>query len=418
MLVDDTWRTLEGVTLDNRAYASAQPRLGESHWDHFAKSENIMVCLNTAVVELDLGADGRCVEAIAIISRGQAMTLRPPRVALACGGLRTAQLLLATQRLWPNHFGGTGGTLGRNYMGHLTGWISSIRFNNLVDAAYFKPIAVAGAKFAQRRFTIERQVQLSEGLQNIALWAGARAFYDPTHTSGLLSAVYLALALPGIGPLLLPKPLRRAALGPKPRNYMPHVQNVARAPLQTAWSAIGAVSGKMRVQQAIGELLQQDGSLEYLLTYHAEAAPRRESRVTLGEKTDSFGLPRMRIDLRFSDTGIASIVRAHEILDRALRKAGKARLKYLDAPEGRASRVLEQATDGYHQLGLTRMGTDPRQSIVDQNCRVHGLENLFITSGSVFPTSGRANPTLLTVALAFRLADHVAMSMRAEIISS
>jgi hypothetical protein len=97
----------------------------------------------------------------------------------------------------------------------------------------------------------------------------------------------------------------------------------------------------------------------------------------------------MRIDLRFSDADIASTVRAHEVLDRALRKTGKARLEYLDPPEGRAARVLEQATDGYHQLGLTRMGTAPRQSVVDPDCRVHGLANLFIASCSVFPTSGQ-----------------------------
>jgi hypothetical protein len=297
-------------------------------------------------------------------------------------------------------------------MGHLTGWISSIRFNNRADAIYFKPFAVEGAKSAQRRFLISRQVQLSERLHNIVLWAGARALYDPTHANGLLSAAYLALAVPGIGSLFLSRPLRRAALGPKPRHYIPHVQNVGRAPLQTALDAMRAVSGKVRAQQAIGELLQQDDSLEYLLTYHAEAVPNRESRVTLGEGTDSFGLPRMRIDLRFSDTDIASTVRAHEVLDRALRKTGKARLVYLDPPAGRAARVLEQATDGYHQLGLTRMGADPKESIVDPDCRVHGLANLFIASGSVFPTSGQGNPTLLTAALAIRLAGHVAASMR------
>jgi choline dehydrogenase-like flavoprotein len=406
--IDEAWRGLDGVELNNRLYTSQQPRLGESHWDHFAKSKAITVCLNTAVVGLDLGTDGRRVEAIVVNSGGHAITLRPPRVALAGGGLRTTQLLLATQRHWPDHFGGADGVLGRNYMGHLTGWISSIRFNNRADAAYFKPIEVDGARSVQRRFSVTKDVQLSERLQNIVLWAGARALYDPTHANGILSAAYLALALPGIGSLFLSRPLRRASLGPKPRHYMPHVLNLARAPVQTVLGAVRAVGGKVRAQQAIGELLQQDDSLEYLLTYHAEAAPNRESRVTLGEGTDSFGLPRMRIDLRFSDTDIASTVRAHEVLDRALRKTGKARLVYLDPPEGRAARVLEQATDGYHQLGLTRMGTDPRQSIVDPDCRVHGLANLFIASGSVFPTSGQGNPTLLTAALAIRLAGHVA----------
>lgn len=410
--VDETWHRLDGVELENRLYTSARPRLGESHWEHFARSKGITVCLDSAVVGLDLGAEGRCVETLTVRSGGRTIILHPPRVVLAGGGLRTTQLLLATQRRWPNHFGGVDGALGRYYMGHLTGWISTIRFKNLADAAYFKPFAVEGASSVQRRFSLTREVQQAESLQNIVLWAGARALYDPTHADGTLSAAYLALATPGIGSLFLPPSLRRASLGPSPRRAMPHVVNIMRAPLRTARGVALAVGSKLRAQQALGQWPAQDPSRTFLLTYHAEAAPNRESRITLGEGTDSFGLPRLRIDLRFSDSDTQSAVRAHGMLDRALRRSGKAYLEYLAPREELAARVLEQATDGYHQLGLTRMGTDPAQSVVDRDCRVHGLENLFVASGSVFPTSGQGNPTLLTAALAIRLADHLAALAR------
>jgi glycine/D-amino acid oxidase-like deaminating enzyme len=412
--VDESWQGLDGVELENRLYTSAQPRLGMSHWDHFAQSRAVTVCLDSAVVGLDLGAEGNRVETVAVRSGGRVVVLRPPRVVLAGGGLRSTQLLLATQRRWPGHFGGVDGVLGRHYMGHLTGWISSIRFGNPADAAYFKPMNVDGAKSVQRRFSITPQVQRAEGLQNIVLWAGARALYDPMHADGTLSAAYLALATPGIGALLLSPPLRRASLGPTPRRYMPHLMNIVRAPLRSARGAAMAAGSKIRAQQALSQWPSQDPSLAFLLTYHAEAAPNRESRVTLGEGTDSFGLPRLRIDLRFSDSDIQSTVRAHLLLDRALRQSGKAHLEYLAPPEELGARALEQATDGYHQLGLTRMGTDPTESIVDPSCRVHGLDNLFIASGSVFPTSGQGNPTLLTAALAVRLARHLAALPRGE----
>jgi choline dehydrogenase-like flavoprotein len=45
--------------------------------------------------------------------------------------------------------------------------------------------------------------------------------------------------------------------------------------------------------------------------------------------------------------------------------------------------------------------------VVDRNCRVHGIENLYISSSSVFPTTGTANPTFTIIALAIRLADHL-----------
>lgn len=54
------------------------------------------------------------------------------------------------------------------------------------------------------------------------------------------------------------------------------------------------------------------------------------------------------------------------------------------------------------------MHADPAHGVVDPDCRVHGTENLFIAGSSVFPTSGFANPTFTIVALAIRLADHLA----------
>ena len=58
----------------------------------------------------------------------------------------------------------------------------------------------------------------------------------------------------------------------------------------------------------------------------------------------------------------------------------------------------------YHHMGTTRMADDPKLGVVDRDCRVHGVSNLFMAGSSVFPTSGSANPTLTIVALALRLA--------------
>lgn len=60
-----------------------------------------------------------------------------------------------------------------------------------------------------------------------------------------------------------------------------------------------------------------------------------------------------------------------------------------------------------HHLGTARMAGDPRRGVVDADCRVHSVENLFIAGGAVFATAGYANPTLTIVALALRLSDHL-----------
>jgi choline dehydrogenase-like flavoprotein len=68
--------------------------------------------------------------------------------------------------------------------------------------------------------------------------------------------------------------------------------------------------------------------------------------------------------------------------------------------------------DGTHQMGVTRMSTSPRDGVVDGDCRVHGVANLYIASSAVFPVSGFEAPTLTIVALAARLADHLARAQR------
>jgi choline dehydrogenase-like flavoprotein len=65
-------------------------------------------------------------------------------------------------------------------------------------------------------------------------------------------------------------------------------------------------------------------------------------------------------------------------------------------------------------MGTTRMHIDPKQGVVDENCRVHGISNLFIAGSSIFPTGGYANPTLTIIALALRLADRVKQVMASD----
>jgi choline dehydrogenase-like flavoprotein len=146
----------------------------------------------------------------------------------------------------------------------------------------------------------------------------------------------------------------------------------------------------------------------YAFFYHAEQAPTPESRVGLATERDALGMPRLHIDLRYSEIDARSAVENHRLIDRFLREAELARLDYAVADGEREASVLAQATDGYHQIGTTRMAADPAYGVVDADCRVHGAPNLFVASSSVFPTSGQANPTLLIAALSARLAAHVA----------
>ena len=62
---------------------------------------------------------------------------------------------------------------------------------------------------------------------------------------------------------------------------------------------------------------------------------------------------------------------------------------------------------GWHHMGTTRMGDDPKQSVVNADCKVHGIDNLYIAGSSCYVTAGAPNPTLTLVALSLRLSDHL-----------
>jgi choline dehydrogenase-like flavoprotein len=80
------------------------------------------------------------------------------------------------------------------------------------------------------------------------------------------------------------------------------------------------------------------------------------------------------------------------------------------------SRPPGPATVGVHLLGTCRMGDDPRTSVVDRYHRTHDVANLFICDGSSFVTSGRGQPTMTIMALAFRAAEHIARFARGNLI--
>jgi hypothetical protein len=138
-----------------------------------------------------------------------------------------------------------------------------------------------------------------------------------------------------------------------------------------------------------------------------EQMPDPESRVTLSEaKRDALGMPISRIHWKISDTERLTANR----MARAIGQEFK--ILRLPLPEGLsqwqdtsdwASGWIERA----HPSGTTRMSNNPNEGVVDANCQVHGVRGLFVAGSSVFPTSGAANPTLMIVATALRLADHL-----------
>jgi choline dehydrogenase-like flavoprotein len=141
----------------------------------------------------------------------------------------------------------------------------------------------------------------------------------------------------------------------------------------------------------------------FRLNHMTEQIPNPDSRIFLTEEKDAFGKNRVCLDWRLSSSDIHSIIRSQEIVNEELQKAGLGRLQITMTNKKPPSNLQ----GGWHHMGTTRMHVNPGKGVVDENCRVHGISNLFIAGPSVFPTCGYANPVLTIVALAIRLADHI-----------
>jgi len=148
----------------------------------------------------------------------------------------------------------------------------------------------------------------------------------------------------------------------------------------------------------------------------AEQAPNPASRVLLSDKRDAFGLPQIALDWQFLDVDKRSLQALMGALDHELQRLSLGRaeasswLEEADTPWEVDPLISSHPVGGYHHIGTTRMAVSPKHGVVDADCRVHGLGNLYIAGSSVFPTSGWANPTLTILALTLRLGDHLVRS--------
>jgi choline dehydrogenase-like flavoprotein len=140
------------------------------------------------------------------------------------------------------------------------------------------------------------------------------------------------------------------------------------------------------------------------LVHQCEQAPDRENRVTLGAERDELGLPRPKVLSRWSEVDLRSIARLHDLLAEHFADSGLGRVV---RESSEAAADLHSSGGMHHHLGTTRMHRDGQRGVVDADCRVHGVGNLFVAGGSVFPTGGYANSSLTMAALAIRLADHL-----------
>ena len=365
-----------------------------------AASTNVRVLGATQALRLIRDATAERISALECQRGGQGplLHIEARRFVLAIGGIETPRLLLASESEGAG-LGNRSDCLGRYYACHIENVLGTLRPR--VPGTVFGFETTSDGVYGRRKLLIEPQVQRRERLRNIAFRLHYPNVSDPLHRSSVLSAVYLAKRT------LIPEYRRILQHGVDDRAaaISAHLRNVACG--LPSLASFGAYWLRRRVfaERKLPYMLVANADGSYPIEFNSEQTPLRDSRITLANTRDRFGMPRVHITWRVCDEDIDSVCRAYRLLRRNIQSIGTADLEFDD--DGLRAAVAASIPVGGHHIGTTRMAATAASGVVDRDCAVFDLPNLFIAGASVFPTSSHANPTLTLVALSIRLAGHL-----------
>lgn len=376
---------LDPAKVRDTVYQNSPPtRFAEKYLDEITASESIRCYTHANLTDLDIDEGGFVSRAHITSFGGKKATVEAGEFVIAAGGIENARLLLNFTKDRPAGIGNQHDLVGRYFMDHLNCTLGTfIPADAHMNLDYYTDQDIDGVPVSVG-LKLPDAVLQSENLRNNTVflspvWDNENLNDDFRDHSWLaFSSIAKGLAK---GSLPDQMPARLCTILDKPSSVV-----------------VGISRHLMRKVETGAAIKQVDFKQD------AEHAPNPDSRVLLDDETDSLGMRRAALDWKISEDDLLSLRRTHELIGIAMGEAGLGRVKLgLDIPPS-----ADDIFTGYHHIGTTRMHDDPRQGVVDADCRVHSTKNLFMAGSSVFTTAGTANPTLTIAALAIRLADQLA----------
>lgn len=347
----------------------------ELHRHRLDAAENVRVLLHARALRLKTNAGGDQVQAVETVGAdGRRSHIEAGMFVLAAGGIENARLFLCSNDACPNGLANDHDLVGRFFMEH---WFLDIPLGGWSDARdlgfYDEPQPIGAAR-------VWGQLALSDELLRQERVPGLSLWFHPTPPAApnAGSAGRIVALLRQRARLKQPLIDVRLALS-DPVNTVRHVLEKLR---RRGASDIARKSWFVRVQ--------------------LEQTPDPENRIRLSSQRDAHGQTGVELALRLTAEERQGHVKSLKIAGAALGINEQSLVRQLQLR-------LDAGRFGFftHHTGTTRMHNDPAHGVVDADCRVHGVSNLFVAGSSVFPTAGTAAPTLTIVALALRLADHL-----------
>jgi choline dehydrogenase-like flavoprotein len=368
--------------------------------DELAQAKNITVYYNATAVELQANETAQTVTRVCVATfQGHHFDVSARIFVLAKGGLENARLLLASQQQQPSGLGNQHDLVGRFFMDHplVDGGMLIPKNPKLIDQMALYDLRQVNQVSVMGKLTPAKPLMQQEQLLNV----GVLMFPRPSLRQAKAIAAFKALGeaiADGVRPDKIPTQLFSMLQG---LDYVTIAAYLAATKKQSLLHGFG--------RGGWSELPHNERRFKmFQLFYQTEQAPHPDNRLTLTSERDVLGCQKLELHWRWRDIDAESIRRTHDLLAAEVARSGLGEIRR----EGSEPLQVLSPSGVAHHMGTTRMHVDPKQGVVDGQCCVHGMTNLFIAGSSVFPTGGYANPTLTIVALSLRLADRVKLALR------
>ncbi len=362
-----------------------EPNFANKYGRELEAARNITLLTHANAVGVEVNEHARAAGGVLAQSfEGKSLRVIARFVVVCCGGIESARLLLLSDSVEPNGVGNGYDVVGRFFQEHPSVGVPIRPRNPRLFAKLYD-------SFRKGRVGYSLKIAASPQLQErqSILHVGAEIYYPPTEDDPINAA----------------KRVLKAVRDPSLRPELPQALfSVAKRPGHVLRAAF---------RHYILNQPPKIGSTQPHVGIGVEQEPNPRSCVRLSRDLDRLGQRRVVLDWQLAEAETRSI----EVFAQTLADEWD-RLDIADVDlanvqiRGRERGAHGGYTVANHHIGTTRMGTDPKTSVVDERCRVHGYQNLYIGSSSVFPTGGFSNPTLTILALCLRIADEVKAALR------
>lgn len=361
---------------------SAPTRFASKYGPALRAVKNIDIVLHANAMGVRLNPSGTSVDHIEVASpEGKRHRVTARFFVLACGGIENPRLLLMSDDIQKQGVGNQRDIVGRFFMQHLR-----------ADAT----LAMEGDPYVVSRIYGQHDTSFGQFIVGMRLGdryqAAQKVLNGSAYTSREGSGNPDSGANSGI------RVAKDFAQGKIPENLGQEFLNI-----------VGDFSDlAINLRQRFLRPGDEPYSLGIRqLVFESEQAPNPASRIRLAAELDALGGRRTIADWRVTPLDLASCQELILTVATEMARLYKARISIPHWLHSGRDDWAGHLRDVAHHMGTTRMSSSEATGVVDRNCSVFGVPNLYIAGSSVFPTGGQANPTLTIVALALRLADHL-----------